>query len=99
VGAPAVTDLRGWLAGRSPAPPDALPLTVPEGEGDPGKRLTDAGAAALERALAGAGERRGAYDLLGADALFTYACEHAATAADPEAELLRVIGRIGTRGG
>ena len=94
-----MTQLRGWLAGRTPAPPDALPLAVPDGEGDPAKQLTDAARAALDRALAGEGERRGAYDLLAADALITYACEHAASVADPEAELLRIIGRLGNRDG
>jgi hypothetical protein len=91
--------MRRWLAGRTPAPPDALPLVVPDGEGDPGRQLAAAAEAALERALAGEGERRGAYDLLSADALITYACERAAAAADPEAELLRLIGRIGNRDG
>ena len=94
-----MTDLRGWLAGRTPAPPDALPLPLPDGEGDAGKQLTDAAAAALDRALAGEGERRGAYDLLAADALITYACERAASVAHPEAELLRIVGRIGNRDG
>jgi hypothetical protein len=94
-----VTQLRGWLAGRTPAPPEALPLEVPDGEGDPGKQLLDAAGAALDRALAGEGERRGAYDLLAADALITYACEHAASVADPEADLLRIIGRLGNRDG
>lgn len=55
--------------------------------------------AGLERALAGDGERGGAYDLLAADALLTYACEWAASAPDPEAELLRLVARIGRRYG
>ena len=90
-----MTDLRAWLAGRTPAPPDALPLPVPDGPGDPTVRLTEAAAQALKRALAGAGERGGAYDLLAADGLLTYACERAASAPDPEAELLRILERIG----
>jgi hypothetical protein len=94
-----VTDLRGWLAGRTPAPPDALPLRVPRADGDSREQLSAAAAAALERALAGEGERGGAYDLHAADALVTYACEHAASAPDPEAELLRVLARIGRRDG
>jgi hypothetical protein len=94
-----VSDLRGWLAGRTPAPPDALPLPVPDGEGDPVALLADAGALTLERAIAGEGERAGAYDLLSADALLTYACERAAAAPDPEAELLRILARMARKGG
>lgn len=94
-----MSDLPGWLAGRTPRPPDALPLPIPASAGDPGELLTSAAAAALDRALAGQGERGGAYDLLAADGLLTYACEHAAAAADPEAELLRILSRIGRREG
>ena len=93
-----MSDLEGWLAGRTPAPPDALPLTLPASSGDAETRLTEAAVAALGRALAGAGERRGAYDLLAADALLTYACEHAASAPDPEAALLRVLARMAQGG-
>lgn len=92
-----MTETRDWLAGRTPPPPDALPLPVPDGAGDPTVRLTEAGVQALERALAGTGERAGAFDLLVADGLLTYACERAASAADPEAELLRIVERIGRR--
>ena len=94
-----MSDLKGWLAGRSPAPPDALPLPVSDAAGDPEVRLMDAASDALDRALAGRGERGGAYDLLAADAWVTYACEHAAAAEDPEAALLQVLGRIGRRHG
>ena len=97
-----MTELRAWLAGRTPAPPDALPLVLPDdppGERDLGVQLTDAAEAALERALAGRGERGGAYDLLAADALVTYACEHAAHAPQPERALLRILDRIGRRTG
>jgi len=92
-----VTDPRDWLAGRVPRPPDALPLPVEDGAGGVTDRLTDSGAAALERALAGDGERRGAFELLAADALLTYACESATSAPDPEAELLRVLERLARR--
>jgi hypothetical protein len=94
-----VTDLRGWLAGRSPPPPDALPLPIGERSGSVTERLADAGAGALERALGQSGERRGAFELLAADALLTYACESAAAAPDPEAELLRVLERVARRAG
>jgi hypothetical protein len=94
-----LSDLRAWLAGRTPAPPDALPLPVPEGTGDPSEQLTGAALAALERALAGVGERKGAFDLLAADGLLTYACERAVSAADPEAELLAIVERVAGGGG
>ena len=90
-----MSELGAWLAGRTPAPPDALPLPVRDGPGDPGARLIDAALAALDRALDGDGERKGAYDLLAADGLLTYACEHAAAAPDPDAELLRIVERVG----
>ena len=94
-----MSDLKGWLAGRTPAPPDALPLPVPDAPGDPQGPLIDAAMTALERALAGKGERGGAYDLLAADGLITYACEHAASSPDPEASLLHVLERVGRRRG
>lgn len=87
--------LRTWLAARTPVPPDALVLPIPEGPGDPAAQLTEAASTALARALAGTGERRGAYDLLAADGLLTYACERAAADPDPEAGLLRILERIG----
>ena len=91
--------MRAWLATRTPPPPDALPLALPDGDGEVGACLGEAAAAALGRALAGEGERAGAYDLLAADGLITYACEHAASTPDPEVELLRVLDRIGRPGG
>jgi hypothetical protein len=94
-----MTDVRAWLAGRSPRPPDALSLSVADGPGSVADTLIAAGALALERALAEAGERRGAFELLAADALLTYACERAVEAPDPEAELLRILERLERRGG
>jgi hypothetical protein len=94
-----VTGLSGWLAGRTPAPPAELSLPPLDAEGDPRERLAEEAAAALARALSGKGERDGAYDLLTADALITYACEHAASAPDPEAALLRILSRIGRQEG
>ncbi len=91
--------LRDWLASRTPAPPEALPLPVEDASGDLAATLADAGALALERALTGQGERSGAYDLLAADGLLTYACESAAGGADPEADLLRILERVGRPGG
>ena len=64
-----------------------------------GVRLTEFGLAALERALTGRGERRGAFDLLVADALLTYACESAAVATDAEAALLGIVEQVARRSG
>jgi hypothetical protein len=89
-----VSDLRRWLEDRTPAPPEALALSVPPVEGDPAELSTREGMRLLARAVAGEGERRGAYDLLAADALLTYACEAAARAADPEAALLRILENV-----
>lgn len=90
-----MTGLARWLAERAPAPPDALRLPRIDGAGDPVEMLTDEGVRLLDRALTGAGERKGAFDLLAADALLTYACEAAARCADPEAALLGILRRIG----
>ena len=94
-----MSELRDWLASCTPKPPDALTLPVGDDSGDLAATLADAGALALDRALAGQGERGGAYDLLAADGLLTYACERAAGEADPEADLLRILERVGRRSG
>ena len=91
--------LLDWLASRTPVPPEALSLPVEDASGDLAATLADAAALALERALTGQGERGGAYDLLAADGLLTYACERAAGAADPEADLLQLLERVGRRRG
>ena len=91
--------LRDWLASRTPAPPDALILPVEDASGDLTATLADAGALALTQALTGQGERSGAYDLLAADGLLTYACESAAGAVDPEVDLLQILERVGRRSG
>lgn len=90
-----MSTIRTWLAGRTLAPPEALPLPVEDASGDPVRVLAEAGVLSLERALTGKGERGGAYDLLAADGLLTYACEGAAGAADPEADLLWIMERVG----
>ena len=94
-----MNDVRAWLAVHDPRPPDALPLPVEGGSNDVGEDLLLAGLAALERALAGRGERRGAFELLAADALLTYACEWAAASPDPEGEMRRILERLSRPGG
>ena len=90
-----MSGLRSWLAACTPVSPDALALEVPDVAGDPVDLLVGEGVRVLERARTGKGERRGAYDLLAADALLTYACEGAARVDDPEAALLGIIRRVG----
>ena len=84
---------------RRPAPPPAVEEwarrfggTSLEARGEP---LVEAAAAALGHALAHPGRsREAAYALLAADALLTGACEDAAEAADPEAELRELLARL-----
>lgn len=59
----------------------------------PVEALAMVGRERLEQALAHPGrDRRSAFRLLEADALFTYACEAALEAEDPEAALRRILG-------
>jgi hypothetical protein len=55
--------------------------------------LHEAGVA-LRDALAGRGERRGAFRLLAADAYLTYACEAALDSQDASAALERVVQKV-----
>lgn len=58
----------------------------------PVEALAHAGRERLEHALTHVGrERESAFKLLEADALFTYACEAALEAEDPEAALHRIL--------
>lgn len=81
----------GWLAGRTPPPPELLRTRIMVALGDARDRdvadtervCLDAAERVLERLLeAGGADRRDAADLLAADALVTYALEFAAH--DPE---------------
>ena len=95
-----MSGVRAWLAERDPRPPDAaLALPVEGGAGDVLENLITAGVAALERALAGQGERGGAFELLAGDALLTYACEWAAASPNPEEALRRILERVARSGG
>jgi len=60
--------------------------------------LVEAARTALHEALGGTGERRGAFQLLAADAFVTYACEAASRSEDPRAELLGLIAALLTAG-
>lgn len=84
-----------WLAGRRPAPPEALVEWVApyleERAGSPAG-LADAGRSALFRSLdEPEGERSAAFHLLAADALLTYACEAAADVPDCQGELEELV--------
>lgn len=83
-----------WLATREPAPPGELQeyLVVPRGGGSLVGLLSAGARDALDRAARRPGRRRdAAFLLLGADALFTYACEAATEEEDVEAALRQVL--------
>lgn len=89
-----MSSLRDWLGSRRPRPPlDLDPwLEDVSVEGPHDLVLTNAGRAALRRAMAHPGRvRENAFHLLAADALLTYACEAALESDDPEAALLRSL--------
>lgn len=101
--------VRDWLSARASAAPSALHARVLELLGEsanlPAARATtvfiETARDSLQRILgSGLYGRDGALDLLAADALMTYAYEHAAegtpTVADLEADALRGAARLGT---
>jgi hypothetical protein len=106
-----VRTLAEWLAARVPEPPARLAaaLQAVSREGSTasvGRRdaeeipaveaLATVARERLEQALAHPGrDRESAFRLLEADALFTYACEAALEAEDPEAALHRILGVAG----
>jgi hypothetical protein len=82
-----VTDCVAWISRRQPRPPEPL-LRWLEQAGQTGpvsfRVLLRPALRALERARLNPGRvRRSAFDLLGADALLTYACEAALESPDP----------------
>ena len=94
----AAEELRRSLSARVPAPPaEVVEWMVRFGDGSGGKggAPSDMGVRALAEAMARPGrDREGAYALLAADGLITYAVEDAARAADPEAALLALVSRV-----
>lgn len=94
--------LEDWLAERRP--PSSVPLgrwtfrALPRGDMPPVRALTSLGRQALEAAQARPGRvRESAFELLGADALITYACEAALEADDPEAWLTSILRSASAR--
>lgn len=82
-----MTEAEKFLAGRRPAPPQALAAWLEAGtlgEGEPLQLLAGAALRELSLARRSPGRvRRSAYHLLAADALLTYACEAALGQAEP----------------
>jgi len=93
-----VTDVGGWLSRRSPSPPSELSeaLYVDEGSDPVHLCLQIASVTRLKEASSRPGARVGAFPLLAADALLTYACEAALESADPDVALagLMDIGEV-----
>ena len=89
-----MTDLTAWIATRTPGAPAPLQAWVTralEGSGSAEQLLTS-GIEALDRARAQPGRvRSSAFELLGADALLTYASEASLDDADPRHALKRLI--------
>ena len=91
--------LERWLDDRYPAPPAELErelraalATVQRSDRGIVDALTDAARERLTLARSRAGRvRESAFDLLAADALFSYACEAALESQNREALLLRIV--------
>ena len=98
-----MVDPMGWLATREPPPPKELGawLRIDPVEGKTMAGVLSAAAAEeLGEALARPGRsREGAYHLLAADALMTYACEAAAEAPDLEMRLSAMLAALATTDG
>lgn len=90
-----MTTPAAWMASRRPAAPAPLAawlLREVEGRQLSSASLMDAGLAALDRARAHPGKRRAsAFELLGADALITHACEVALDEGAPAESLTEFI--------
>ena len=90
-----MTSVDRWLSSRRPEPPDALAPRLRPADaagGDRVESLARAARASLDRACATPGPvREAAFDLLAADALFTYACEAALESAAPAEALERIL--------
>ncbi len=90
-----MTDAATWISRRRPRPPDPLVHWLDQaGVTGPAPRraLLRPAIEALERVLLNPGRiRSSAFDLLGADALLTYACEAALETRDPASTLDEIL--------
>lgn len=87
-------DAKAFLALRTPRPPEALEAWLAAGTrgGDATQALVDQALDELSRSRAVPGRvRDGAWHLLAADALLTYACEAALDGSDPPGMLEDVL--------
>ena len=93
--------LMDWVVTREPPAPDELRawLKIPDGGPVVPERLLGVGLLHLEEAVARSGrDREAAYQLLAADALYTYGCEAASEAADVRSVLRDALGRASVGG-
>lgn len=89
----------GWLAARLAGVPPVVRQRLETrrdvvGQGELTDVLTDEARHALERALAGDGDHRGAFHLLAADGFATLACQAALEADDPDEALARILDHL-----
>ena len=91
-------DLKGWVSDREPPAPEELRRWLEPGPfqgSSVSEALGDAAAHHVDEALKRLGRNReGAFHLLAADALLTYACEAAAGEEDTEAALVDLLDRL-----
>ncbi len=93
-----MTDYAAWISRRQPSPPEPLRSWL-EQAGGPSpvscRALLRPALEALGRALLNPGRiRKSAFDLLGADALLTYACEAALESPDPASALDEILRKV-----
>src|SRR5690606_10572062 len=94
-GAEATRWLEAHLAGVPPLVRQRMVLRRDVGgQADLAGVLTDEARLALERALTGDGDHRGAFHLLAADGLATLACQAALGAEDADQALARILDRL-----
>ena len=89
----------GWLAARLAGVPPVVRQRMEfrrdrVGQAELTDVLTDEARKALERALAGDGDHRGAFHLLAADGFATLACQAALEADDADEALARILDRL-----
>lgn len=90
-----MSDVRSWLAGRTPPAPAPLARWIGKieyGGGSVLDGLVEGGLAELDRARSAPGRvRESAFHLLAADALLTYACEAALESPEPSERLGEIL--------